>query len=140
MARKKQQPTRVTRHELIAGVAALRINGAPVSKKEAKQVVSFLFNVMTVALESGGEVSIPGFGVFRVRDTAARTSRSPKTGEEVEVPAKRNVRFKAYTGLKQRLNPDLVLKASKAISSDEEDELEDQVDGEEEENEDDDEA
>lgn len=51
-------------------------------------------------LEAGGEVRIAGFGSFKVSARAARTSRNPRTGEPVEVPARMAARFVAGKGLK----------------------------------------
>ena len=42
-------------------------------------------------LAAGGEVPLPHIGKLKVRDVAARAGRNPKTGEPVEIPAKRKV-------------------------------------------------
>ena len=59
---------------------------------------------MAAALKRGEDIRLPAFGVFDVKDTAARTARNPQTGEEVAVAAGRKVRFKAGKALKDALN------------------------------------
>jgi len=51
-------------------------------------------------LSQGGEVRIAGFGTFKTSARAARTSRNPRTGEPVQVPARTAARFVPGTGLK----------------------------------------
>ncbi len=52
------------------------------------------------SLAQGGEVRIAGFGTFKTSARSARTSRNPRTGEPVEVPARTAARFIAGKGLK----------------------------------------
>lgn len=52
------------------------------------------------SLSQGGEVRIAGFGTFKTSGRSARTSRNPRTGEPVEVPARTAARFIPGKGLK----------------------------------------
>ena len=52
------------------------------------------------SLAQGGEVRIAGFGTFKTSNRAARTSRNPRTGEPVDVPARTAARFIPGKGLK----------------------------------------
>ncbi len=52
------------------------------------------------SLSQGGEVRIAGFGTFKTSQRSARTSRNPRTGEPVEVPARTAARFIPGKGLK----------------------------------------
>lgn len=52
------------------------------------------------SLSHGGEVRIAGFGTFKTSQRSARTSRNPRTGEPVEVPARTAARFIPGKGLK----------------------------------------
>ncbi len=70
------------------------------TKVQAEQVVDTLFDTITASLKKGEEVSVAGFGIFSVKDRAARTARNPRTGESVEVPAMRVPKFKAAKALK----------------------------------------
>lgn len=67
-------------------------------------VVSAVVDAICEALAEGQEVSIPGFGIFKVAERAARTSRNPKTGETIEVEASKSVNFKVSKALKDKLN------------------------------------
>jgi len=49
-----------------------------------------------------------------VRTRAARIARNPRTGEKVNVPRKKVVRFRAYKDLRELLNPGLVVKEAEA--------------------------
>ncbi|MEC1270958.1 HU family DNA-binding protein [Bacillus vallismortis] len=70
------------------------------SKKEAAPSVETVFDTISEALKSGEKVSIPGFGTFEVRERAARKGRNIQTGEEIEIPASKVVKFKPAKALK----------------------------------------
>ena len=72
-------------------VVSERIGG---TKSIAESAVVTVLETITDKLKSGEEVSIAGFGIFLVKDRAARTARNPKTGEPVQVPATRVPKFK----------------------------------------------
>jgi integration host factor subunit beta len=56
-------------------------------------------------LQSGDKIEIRGFGSFRIRQRKPRTGRNPKTGDKVEVPAKRVPYFKPSKELRDLVNP-----------------------------------
>ena len=56
--------------------------------------VDQVFEIMKEALERGEKVRISGFGNFTVREKRARRGRNPKTGERMEISARRVVSFK----------------------------------------------
>jgi len=70
------------------------------TKAQAERVVNGLFEAITNSLKKGDEVTIAGFGAFTAKMRAARTARNPRTGEPVQVPAKRVPKFKAAKALK----------------------------------------
>ena len=74
------------------------------TKSATKYNVEVMFEVMTDVLVSGDTVEYPGFGKFSTVDRDARTARNPKTGEAVEVPAKKAVKFSASSVLKNAVN------------------------------------
>ncbi|MBX3509786.1 MAG: HU family DNA-binding protein [Hyphomonadaceae bacterium] len=86
--------------ELVADVAE-RLGE---SKMKGEEAVNAVFEAITDALKKGDDVRLPAFGVFDVKETAARTARNPQTGEEVKVPAGRKARFKPGKALKETLN------------------------------------
>ena len=61
---------------------------------ECAQSIDQLFETIVEALERGEYVKISGFGNFRVREKRGRKGRNPKTGEQVEIRARRVVTFK----------------------------------------------
>ena len=63
------------------------------TKVQAEEIVDGLFGAIIDTLKKGGEVSIAGFGIFSVKQRAARMARNPKTGEQVKVAAKRGPKF-----------------------------------------------
>jgi len=82
--------------ELVAAVA----EKAGLTKKDADQAVSAVFDSITEALVGGDKVQLVGFGNFEVKERAARTGRNPKTNETIEIAASRSPAFKAGKGLK----------------------------------------
>lgn len=74
------------------------------TKAASGKVIDAIFDVMTSALTKGEKVTIPGFGTIEVRDRAAKQSRNPRTGEMVQVPAKKAVVFKPGKSLKDTVN------------------------------------
>lgn len=70
------------------------------TKDQATKAVDTVLDTITEALKAGENVQFTGFGQFVVIDKEARTARNPKTGEAVEVPAKKVVKFRAGSGLR----------------------------------------
>lgn len=95
-ADKSSAPRSLTKADIVAGVAR-RLDFTQV--QAAIIVDSFLKGVVT-ALKEGEEVEIRGLGSFRFRSRAPRKGRNPKTGERVEVPAKRVPYFRMGKELK----------------------------------------
>jgi DNA-binding protein HU-beta len=70
----------------------------------ARELVDSVFGAIAEAARSGEEVSIFGFGKFKVADRAARKGRNPATGEAVKIAASKNLRFTPARSLKASLN------------------------------------
>ncbi len=73
---------------------------AKISKRAAGIALNTFVESITNALRSGDKVALVGFGTFSVSRRKARTARNPRTGETIEVPAKRAPKFKAGRDLK----------------------------------------
>ncbi|WP_338446857.1 integration host factor subunit beta [Pelagerythrobacter marensis] len=71
---------------------------------EVEQVVDIFFEEIAARLTEGGRVELRGFGAFSTRERKARTGRNPRTGEPVDVPAKRVPYFKPGKEMRERLN------------------------------------
>src|SRR6476659_5952946 len=76
------------------------------TRKDSEVIVDTLFDSVIKALKTGDKLEVRGFGSFRVRQRNARVGRNPKTGEKVEVPAKRVPYFKPSKELKDLINED----------------------------------
>src|SRR6202163_51668 len=76
------------------------------TRKDSEVIVDTLFESVIKALKTGDKLEVRGFGSFRVRQRNARVGRNPKTGEKVEVPAKRVPYFKPSKELKDFVNSD----------------------------------
>ena len=75
-------------------------NEIGLNKREAKELVDMLFNDIKNILSEGHEVKLSGFGNFQLRDKSSRPGRNPRTGEDVEISARRVVTFKPGQKLK----------------------------------------
>lgn len=91
------------RSELLQAIAAENPELRP---DEIEQVVSIFFDEIGKRLAEGGRVELRGFGAFSTRGRDARIGRNPRTGEPVEVPAKRVPYFKPGKEMRERLNAD----------------------------------
>ncbi len=73
------------------------------NKREARELVDVFFEDLRVALASGEQVKLSGFGNFDLRDKNQRPGRNPKTGEEIPISARRVVTFRPGQKLKSRV-------------------------------------
>ncbi|QIK96405.1 integration host factor subunit beta [Sphingomonas sp. HDW15A] len=74
------------------------------TQREIELVVTALFDSITEQLADGGRVELRGFGAFSTRQRDARVGRNPRTGEAVDVKAKRVPYFKPGKEMRERLN------------------------------------
>ena len=74
------------------------------STKEIERIVALFFDAIGDQLAIGGRVELRGFGTFSTRARDARTGRNPRTGEAVDVNAKRVPYFKPGKEMRARLN------------------------------------
>lgn len=77
---------------------------ANVSKAQAKAIVDQVFAAIGEAATTGNEVSIPGFGKFKVKHSAARQGRNPRTGDPMDIAASKKLTFTPALALKTKLN------------------------------------
>jgi integration host factor subunit beta len=90
----------MTKAELVEDVA----RAAELTKKDAERLVEIVFESIIDTLNSGEKIELRGFGSFRVRERGARRGRNPKTGDPVDIPAKRVPYFKPGKELKELIN------------------------------------
>jgi integration host factor beta subunit len=73
------------------------------TKKDVAETVDEFLNAVARALETGKHIEIRGFGTFKVKDRKARIARNPRTGDAVQVPARRVPVFKVSKELKDKV-------------------------------------
>lgn len=87
----------MTKQDLVAGAA----QSAGVTKKAAGEVLESILDMITKSLKKGENVTITGFGTFRISDRAARTGVNPRNpGQKIKIPAMKLPAFKAGKSLK----------------------------------------
>ena len=87
-------------------VQSLAIDNPGLRSDEIERVVDVFFTEICERLTRGGRVELRGFGAFSTRDRDPRRGRNPRTGEGVDVPAKRVPYFKPGKEMRARLNTD----------------------------------
>lgn len=75
------------------------------TRKQTEFVVDTVFDSIKEALIKGEKIEIRGFGNFKLKQRKPRMARNPKTGEKVEVPAKKVLHFKVGKALREAMNP-----------------------------------
>jgi DNA-binding protein HU-beta len=89
----------VTKPQLIDAVA----NASSRPKQEVEAIIDTLLAEIGKAMQSGERVDLRGFGSFIVKDKAARQGRNPKTGETIQIAARKSATFKPSKDLSDRL-------------------------------------
>ena len=74
------------------------------TKADAERKLDAVLDLFEEVLVKGEEVNFTGWGKFEVKETAARVGRNPKTGEELQIPAKKVIKFKAGKGLADKVD------------------------------------
>jgi DNA-binding protein HU-beta len=73
------------------------------TKTAARDAVDGVFGTIMDNCKRAGEIQIPGFGKFSVRQRAARDGRNPRTGETIKIKASKSVGFKPAAAFKGAL-------------------------------------
>ena len=90
----------MTKADLIEEVSRL----AELTRKDSEIIVETIFDSIVKSLRTGDKIEIRGFGSFRTRQRKPRVGRNPKTGDRVDVPAKKIPFFKPSKELKDVVN------------------------------------
>ena len=77
------------------------------SRSESAELVDSVLGGISDALVRGEPVKVPSFGSFVVRQKGERIGHNPQTGEEVPIPPRRVLVFRASQALKSRINEPL---------------------------------
>lgn len=86
----------MNKSDLIAKIAT----DAGLTKTQATAAMQAVEVGITEALVNGEDVTLIGFGTFKVTERQAKTGRNPQTGEAIQIPAKKVPTFKAGKALK----------------------------------------
>ena len=90
----------MNKDDLISKVAS----SIGLSKTEAAKSVDAVFSNISGSLKNGNEVRLVGFWTFIFSNRAATTGRNPRTGESIQIPAKKVPKFRAGKVLKSTVN------------------------------------
>jgi nucleoid DNA-binding protein len=74
-----------------------------ITQTQAQEIIQRVFDGITETLRSEGRIELRNFGVFEVRERRPRTARNPRTGQAVDVPARRVVTFKPGREMEERV-------------------------------------
>ncbi|MDR1781570.1 MAG: HU family DNA-binding protein [Bacilli bacterium] len=83
---------------------AYLMNEANLTKVQATAAVDAFIEGVVSTLKKGDKVTIPGFGVFSVKERAARDGINPLTKEKIKIKASKSAGFKPSKTLKDALN------------------------------------
>ncbi len=86
----------MTKSEILAALA----EASGLKKKEVVAVVDAQRDLIYSTLKKEGQIKLDGLGVFQLKDRKARVARNPRTGEMVNVPAKKVVKIRVVKALK----------------------------------------
>ena len=100
-AQAKESDYDMTKSELIQKLAD---QSPHLFLRDIERIVDTIFDRITDALVNDDRVELRGFGAFSLKHREARTGRNPRTGETVNVDAKRLPFFKTGKALRDRLN------------------------------------
>ena len=91
----------MTKSELITYLAE---ENPHLYQRDVERIVTTVFDEIALALSKGDRVELRGFGAFSVKHRGSRVGRNPRTGEAVQVGAKRVPYFKTGKQLREKLN------------------------------------
>lgn len=75
-----------------------------ITKADARKVVDDVMAAIIAAAAKGDEVSLAGFGKFKIKDSPAREGRNPATGETIQIAASKKLTFLPAKAVKDALN------------------------------------
>ena len=89
----------MNKQELVDAIAA----ESELSKKDSKTALEAIIKSIGETLKKGDKVTLVGFGSFSVVGRAARTGRNPQTGKELQIPAKKTIKFSTGSELEESI-------------------------------------
>ncbi|MCC6936568.1 MAG: HU family DNA-binding protein [Thermomicrobiales bacterium] len=77
---------------------------ANMPERQVDSIVQATFDAIRDSLAAGEEVTITGFGSFRISERGAREGRNPQTGERITIPSRKSPSFRPGTQLKRAVS------------------------------------
>jgi DNA-binding protein HU-beta len=74
------------------------------TKADARKIVDGVFAAIADAATQGDEISLNGFGKFKIKETPAREGRNPSTGATIQIAAAKKLTFAPAKAVKDKLN------------------------------------
>ena len=99
--------------ELVSAMA----KRANLPQRDAERALEAFLETLGNTLRSGDKIQLVGYGTFEVRERAATTARNPRTGETIEVAAKKVPAFKAGKALKEAVDSKDAVDGKDAVDS-----------------------
>ena len=87
-----------------ADIISKIVEATNLKRAEADEAITSFLDSIKEGLKNGEKITIIGFGSFSVVERKARMGRNPQTGEEIEIPAKKTVKFNPAVKLKEEVN------------------------------------
>jgi len=72
--------------------------------EKSEEVYELMMNIISTKLQNDEEVTLNGIGKLKTKSKNARKGINPKTGEKIDIPAKRAVAFTSSKAIKEVLN------------------------------------
>ncbi len=90
----------MTKDELVAKIA----EQAGLKKADVQKTLDSMIETIITTIKLGEKVNITNLGIFKIKEKKARVARNPKTGESIQVPAKKAPKFIPSKNLKEAVN------------------------------------
>ncbi|MFN3995761.1 MAG: HU family DNA-binding protein [bacterium] len=102
MAKPKTTPKVATKKELVESMVKWveKNKGMPVTKKETEALLKAFWETVVEYLKKGTKVQLVPYGSWEVRQRSPRKGRNPRTGQEINIPARKVPVFKVGKRLK----------------------------------------
>lgn len=94
-----EDPLTITKKDLVNRIS----DKTGTTKVIVKDILQMFLDEIIEELAKGHRLEFREFGVFEVRDRAARRAQNPRTLEKVAVPAKRVVKFKIGRTMREKV-------------------------------------
>ena len=78
-------------------------NQTGLTRKTSREAIDAVISALTDPLAREEKVTLVGLGTFQVTERKARRGKNPRTGEEIQIPAKKVPKFRPGKGLREKV-------------------------------------